>query len=186
MKEKIKKNIGNIIFIVFILVFFFVPGVREWIQRPFLMSPSLEKGQVQGVLSENDYNIRLRGINVPDANLSDFKGTPLFLNFWGSWCPPCRTEFPSIQRLYQEQKENAAFVLIAMQDEEEKVKAFLEKNQYTTPVYMLAQNEFPESLNFSVFPTTFIINKKGEIMKKDQGAANWDSPDVHEFIESIK
>lgn len=186
MREKLKKNLGNIIFAVFILVFFLVPGVREWVQRPFLMSPSLEKEKVLGILTEDDYNIPLKGINVSDAHLYDFKGKTLFLNFWGSWCPPCRTEFPSIQSLYEEQKENANFVLIAMQDEEEKVKAFLEKNQYTAPVYMLKQNKLPKSLNFSVFPTTFIIDKKREILKKDQGAADWNSPVVHEFIKKLK
>lgn len=185
MKDKLRKNIGNILFVMFILVFFFVPGVREFIQRPFLMKPSLDKIEIQGKLSDNDYQIFLKGINVPDAHLSDFKGKYMFLNFWGSWCPPCRTEFPTIQELYDSKKDKVAFVLIAMQDEKEKVRAFIEKNNYTTPVYMIDQS-LPQVLNFRVFPTTFLINKDGGILKKDEGAADWNSDAVHQFMVDWK
>ncbi|MDO4763299.1 MAG: TlpA disulfide reductase family protein [Flavobacteriaceae bacterium] len=184
MKEFLKKHWENLFFGVFIVVFFFVPGVREFIQRPFLMSPSLEKTENYGKLAPKDYDIALKGINVPDAHLSDFKGKNIFLNFWGSWCPPCRTEFPSIQELYDAQKDKMDFVLIAMQDDEAKVKAFIEKNNYTTPVYM-TENPLPMVLEFSSFPTTFIIDKEGKILKKDQGAADWNAHAVHQFIENL-
>lgn len=184
MKDWIKKHWSNALFIGFLLAFLFVPGVREFIQKPFLMSPSLEKIEVQGQLSDADYDIPLKGINVPDANLADFKGKNLFLNFWGSWCPPCRTEFPTIQALYEQKGKKMDFVLIAMQDEEEKVRDFLKKNNYTTPVYMVS-HPLPTALEFSVFPTTFILNKNGEILKKDQGAANWNSDAVHQFIDQL-
>ena len=128
MKNFLKKQWSNILFGAFILVFFFVPGVREFIQRPFLMKPSLEESQSIGTLIESEYNVELKGINVPDANLSDFKGKPIFLNFWGSWCPPCRAEFPTIQSLYESKKGKLEFVLIPMQDEEQKVRDFIKKN----------------------------------------------------------
>ncbi|MBP7174300.1 MAG: TlpA family protein disulfide reductase [Cloacibacterium sp.] len=180
----IKKNIGNILFVIFILVFFFVPGVREFIQRQLLMKPSLETTTEKIQLKDEDYNLQLKGINVPDANLSDFKGKILFLNFWGSWCPPCRAEFPSIQALYESKKDKVNFVLIAMQDDEEKVKEFLKKNQYTTPVY-IAASPISQQLSPNVFPTTFIISKDGKILKRDNGAADWNNKAVHDFINSL-
>lgn len=180
----IKKNIGNILFVIFILVFFFVPGVREFIQRQLIMKPSLETTTEKIQLKDEDYNLQLKGINVPDANLSDFKGKILFLNFWGSWCPPCRAEFPSIQALYESKKDKVNFVLIAMQDDEEKVKEFLKKNQYTTPVY-IAASPISQQLSPNVFPTTFIISKDGKILKRDNGAADWNNKAVHDFINSL-
>ena len=180
----IKKNIGNILFAVFILIFFFVPGVREFIQRQLLMKPSLETMEEKIQLTDEDYHLPLRGVNVPDANLSDFRGKILFLNFWGSWCPPCRAEFPSIQALYESKKDNVVFVLIAMQDEEEKVKEFLQKNKYTTPVYLL-EGALSERLVPKVFPTTFILGKDGKILKRDDGAADWNNKAVHDFINTL-
>lgn len=185
MKNWFKKRWSDVLFGAFILAFFFVPGVREGIQRPFLMSPSLDKTEIKGQLLDNEYDVELKGINVPNARLSDFKGKNLFLNFWGSWCPPCRTEFPSIQKLYEAKNGKIHFVLIAMQDEEEKVRAFLEKNAYTVPVYMVNQ-PLSSTLDFSVFPTTFIINGSGEILKKDEGASDWNSTAVHRFIDGLK
>ena len=185
MKDFIKKHFWNIATGAFILAFFFIPGFRETLQRPFLGSPSLESEKIEGRLSSEDYNIKLKGINVPDAHLSDFKGKYIFLNFWGSWCPPCRTEFPTIQDLYNNKKEKLGFILIAMQDEEEKVRSFIKKNNYTAPVYMINE-ALPQSLEFSVFPTTFIIGKNGEILKKDSGAADWNNESVHQFIDKLK
>ena len=184
MKNFLKKQWSNILFGAFILAFFFVPGVREFIQRPFLMKPSLEKSQSIGTLTESEYNVELKGINVPDANLSDFKGKPIFLNFWGSWCPPCRAEFPTIQSLYESKKGKIEFVLIAMQDEEQKVRDFIKKNGYTTPVYLLKE-PLSEKFSIDVFPTTFILGKDGQILKKDEGAADWNSQAVHSFIEKL-
>jgi thiol-disulfide isomerase/thioredoxin len=148
------------------------------------MKPSLETTTEKIQLKDEDYNLQLKGINVPDANLSDFKGKILFLNFWGSWCPPCRAEFPSIQALYESKKDKVNFVLIAMQDDEEKVKEFLKKNQYTTPVY-IAASPISQQLSPNVFPTTFIISKDGKILKRDNGAADWNNKAVHDFINSL-
>ena len=170
MKNFFKKQWSNILFGGFVLAFFFVPGVRESIQRLFLMKPSLEKSQSIGMLTESEYNVELKGINV--------------LNFWGSWCPPCRAEFPTIQSLYEGKKGKIEFVLIAMQDEEQKVRDFIKKNGYTTPVYLLKE-PLSEKFSIDVFPTTFILGKEGQILKKDEGAADWNSQAVHSFIDKL-
>ncbi|WP_374451502.1 TlpA family protein disulfide reductase, partial [Cloacibacterium normanense] len=106
------------------------------------------------------------------------------LNFWGSWCPPCRAEYPSIQKLYDAKKDKVAFVLIAMQDEEEKVKKFLADNNYTTPVYF-ATSPLSEKMLPKVFPTTFILGKNGRILMKEDAAKDWNSESVHQFLESV-
>ena len=165
MKNFLKKQWSNILFGAFILAFFFVPGVRESIQRLFLMKPSLEESQSIGTLSESEYNVELKGINVPDANLSDFKGKPIFLNFWGSWCPPCRAEFPTIQSLYEGKKSKIEFVLIAMQDEEQKVRDFIKKNGYTTPVYLLKE-PLSEKFSIDVFLPLSSLGRMGRYSKK--------------------
>ncbi|MDO4225494.1 MAG: TlpA disulfide reductase family protein [Bergeyella zoohelcum] len=155
---------------------FAVPSFRQ------LLFTSAEVKSVESI-SDANYDIELKGINVPNANLKDFKGKKLlFLNFWGTWCPPCKQEWPSIQRLYESKQGKMEFVLIAMQDEEEKVRGFLERNQFTAPVY-IAQSPIEESLLPKVFPTTFILDKDGNVLMKEEGLKDWQAKSVLDFIE---
>ncbi len=77
-----------------------------------------------------------------------------------------------------------SFVLIAMQDDEEKVKQFLADNHYTAPVY-IAQSPILDKLLPKSFPTTFIIDKTGRIVEKDDTANDWNSANVHQLVETI-
>ncbi|WP_373079071.1 cytochrome c biogenesis protein CcdA [Fusobacterium varium] len=109
--------------------------------------------------------------------LSDYKGKVVFLNFWATWCPPCREEMPHIEEIYKEYGYNKNDVVIlgaaspattenpSPQDEsEEKIKAFLTKNNYTFPVVFDVKGEIFRNYYINAFPTTFMIDKDGNIM----------------------
>lgn len=109
--------------------------------------------------------------------LSDYKGKVVFLNFWATWCPPCREEMPYIEEIYKEYGYNKNDVIIlgaaspataenpSPQDEsEEKIKAFLTKNNYTFPVVFDVKGEIFRNYYINAFPTTFMIDKEGNIM----------------------
>lgn len=109
--------------------------------------------------------------------LSDYKGKVVFLNFWATWCPPCREEMPHIEEIYKEYGYNKNDVVIlgaaspttpenpSPQDEsEEKIKAFLTKNNYTFPVVFDVKGEIFKNYYINAFPTTFMIDKEGNIM----------------------
>ena len=180
----LRKNWLTLLLTVFVVALFVFPDFKAFIQRQILMKPSLEKVENEVTFSPEEMNVQLKGINVPDANLADFKDKVVFLNFWGTWCPPCRAEFPTIQKLYDAKKDKVQFVLIAMQDEEEKVKQFLKEHNYTTPVYLVT-SPLSEKMLPKVYPTTFILGKNGRILKKDDGASDWNSDSVHQFIDSV-
>lgn len=104
--------------------------------------------------------------------LSDYKGKTVFLNFWATWCPPCRAEMPDIQELYEtyDQEGDDALVILGVaspgiggEKTEDGVKEFLEENGYTYPVLMDTTGE--QFMNYGVFsfPTTFMIDRDGNV-----------------------
>ena len=180
----LKKNWITLSLTAFLLAILLIPSFKEFVTRQILMKPSLEKVENEVTFTSEELNIQLKGVNVPDANLADFKGKVVFLNFWGTWCPPCRAEYPSIQKLYEAKKGKVQFVLVAMQDEEEKVKQFLAENKYTTPVY-LAKSPLAEKMLPKSFPTTFLVGQNGRILMKEDAAKDWNAEDVLQFIDSV-
>lgn len=108
--------------------------------------------------------------------LSDYRGKVVFLNFWATWCPPCRKEMPDIEELYQEynlNKEEVIFLGVANpsgedypnnQDvEKHEIISFLEENQFSFPTVFDETGEVLQNYYISAFPTTFMIDKEGNI-----------------------
>lgn len=178
----LRKNILNIIVIAFIAVLFLFPEVKLKLKDLFFPVAAIENAVT---LQDSDMDIELKGINAPNTNLKNLKGNKLiFLNFWGTWCPPCREEWPTIQKLYDSKKGKIDFVLIAMQDEEEKVVKFMKDNNYSVPVY-IAQSPISNTVLPKVFPTTFLLDKNGRILLKEDASKDWNSKSVHQFINTF-
>ena len=105
--------------------------------------------------------------------LEDYKGRVIFLNFWATWCGPCRNEMPDIQKLYEEyaaQGDEAEVVIlgvagprIGQEGSAEDIAAFMEENGYTYPVLMDESSEMFMQYGISAFPTTFMIDKDGNV-----------------------
>ena len=105
--------------------------------------------------------------------LEDYKGRVVFLNFWATWCGPCRNEMPDIQKLYEEyaaRGDEAEVVIlgvagpgIGQEGSAEDIAAFMEENGYTYPVLMDESSEMFMQYGISAFPTTFMIDKDGNV-----------------------
>lgn len=115
--------------------------------------------------------------------LSDYKGKTVFLNFWATWCPPCRAEMPDIQKLYEtydREGEDALVILgvaspgIGGEKSEEGIKEFLDENGYTYPVLMDTTGE--QFMNYGVlsYPTTFMIDRDGNVFGYASGQLSED------------
>lgn len=113
-----------------------------------------------------------------EHKLSEYKGKTIFLNFWATWCPPCREEMPYIDELYKEYNENNDDVIIlgvstpnvGREGSADHVKDFLNKEGYTFPVVFDEKSPMAFEYGINAFPSTFIINKEGYITKYIPGA----------------
>ena len=113
-----------------------------------------------------------------EHTLNKYRGKTIFLNFWGTWCPPCRGEMPYIEELYNEYgKDNNDIIILGVaapnlgrEGSEEEIVNFLSENNYTFPVVMDFGGELVYKYDIRAFPTTFIINDNGEIVHKIVGA----------------
>lgn len=111
-------------------------------------------------------------------SLSEYKGKTIFLNFWATWCPPCREEMPYIDELYKEYNENKDDVVIlgvstpnvGREGSTEHVKNFLEKEKYSFPVVFDEKSPMVFEYGINAFPSTFIIDKEGYIANYIPGA----------------
>lgn len=105
--------------------------------------------------------------------LSEYKGKVIFLNFWATWCGPCRNEMPDIQKLYEEYSakgEDAEAVILGIAGPEigqegirEEIADFMNENGYTYPVLMDETGELFSQYGISAFPTTFMIDREGNV-----------------------
>lgn len=122
--------------------------------------------------------------------LSEYKGKTIFINFWATWCPPCRGEMPHIEELYKEYNKNQDDVVIlgvaapniGREGSEDYIKDFLSKEGYSFPVVFDENGSMVYQYGINAFPSTFIINKEGYITKYIPGAMNKET--MKNLIES--
>ena len=107
-----------------------------------------------------------------EHTLSDYQGKVVFLNFWATWCPPCRAEMPDIEKLYQEyaaQEDLEVIILgvaspnVGQEGSVEDIAAFLSENGYNYPVVMDTDGALLRTYGISEFPTTFMIDRDGNL-----------------------
>ena len=120
--------------------------------------------------------------------LSDYKGKTVFLNFWATWCPPCRREMPDIQKLYEkyQAEEDPEVVILGVaapdygdEGSREEIARFLEENGYTYPVVMDEGGELFMTYGVFSYPTTFMIDRDGNVFGYAAGQLSM------EMMESI-
>ena len=178
---KLTMKLGYQIFFVILIGLMLHPSFKEKIIHLVSFSPSVIKEENREVLK--DYNWELKGLNVASLNAEALKGKVIFLNFWATWCPPCRAELPSIQKLYNDYKNKISYIFIT-NEKQDVVENFYKKNDYDLPTYTF-ESDIPEIFKTTSIPQTFVIDAKGEVVISKNGAADWNSKKIREVLNKL-
>ena len=116
-------------------------------------------------------------------NLDDLKGKVVFINFWATWCAPCREEMPSMQRLGKSMPPDQFVMLtILNKDEPKNADSYAEKTNLTLPILVDSDNKASQAYGLTGVPETFIIDKQGVLREKFIGPVPWDAPNVQQRV----
>ena len=147
-------------------------------------APAETAADARPVIPAVDFELEDQYGNI--HRLEDYRGKTIFLNFWATWCPPCKAEMPDIQKLYEKsatEGEDAVIVLgvaapnMGQEGSEEEIAAFMEEKGYTYPVLMDTEGELFNSYGIMSFPTTFMIDRDGNVFGYVSGMLSADMMD---------
>lgn len=187
-KKNLKKYISNGIFILILCLILFVPSAKalviQGLMKIGLFNPDVT---TEKVVTNPSLDLRFKDRHGKVVTLNDLKGKVVFLNFWATWCPPCLAEMPSINKLYEQYKNNkdVIFVMVDADSNLEKSQGYMNARKYDMMVYQMVSS-VPEQIFAGSLPTTVVFDKQGRVSFKHEGAANYNSKKFVEFMEKLR
>ena len=120
------------------------------------------------VLAKGDEapDFALKDLQGNTVQLKDFRGKGVMLNFWGSWCDPCKAEMPFINEAFQQKVDGVVVLAVNIRETNLAVSNFVERNQIQFPVLLDSNGVVTQSYDIVPIPTTFLIDKNGKVVKK--------------------
>ena len=195
IKELYKKTPGWLIMFAIFLVLYFTGWHKELASQVqgLVLKTGIMDADIPTSFSEDapadkvGAGFAIKTVPAGDTLMFDqFHGKVVFLNFWATWCPPCKAEMPSIQALYEDVKsEDIEFVMLSLdRNPQEVVQGFMDENGYTFPVYGPLE-QLPPEFQSRAIPTTYIISKQGKILFSHSGVANYDTKEMRGFLKEL-
>jgi thiol-disulfide isomerase/thioredoxin len=185
-------RIINVVLVVLLLVFVFVPDAKSWVMKQMistgLFNPKIDDKPLVDSLKDNTVaDFALLDAKGTVLRISDLKGKIVFINFWATWCPPCRAEMPSLDKLYSALRNDPdiVFLFVSEDDEIQKAIGYFASNQYNFPLYQLS-GAAPATIYKGTLPTTVVINKAGRMIYHHEGMANYNAKDFIAKLKSLK
>ncbi|MGG3560752.1 redoxin domain-containing protein [Neobacillus rhizosphaerae] len=128
-------------------------------------------------------DFELKTLTGDTVKLSNLKGKKVMLNFWATWCPPCKAEMPEMEQ-FSKQTGDDVVILAVNIDPQLDVQGFVNENKITFPVLLDAEDQVNEAYQVLSIPTTYFINSKGVIKNKFTGSMTLDV--MKDFTEKLK
>ncbi len=168
-----------------------------WVSRTMNPRPSAAKnsGSTSGsslpappfpaaAAEPSDFTLGLEKLDGTTFDASSVRGKTVFLNYWATWCGPCRAEMPAIQRLYDRSRDLGVVFLVVSDEKSEKIAEYLKKNAFTMPSYRSTKGR-PAAFETDGIPATFILSPDGRVAFRHTGAARWDDETSLAFLRSL-
>jgi len=132
------------------------------------------------------HDVSLKELNGTARNFSDYKGSPLIINIWASWCGPCRAEMGSLERLAQRYNGKEFNIIgISTDDYEDKAQSFIRQSGVTFENFLDHKLLVENMLGATTIPLTILVDADGRVLEKVRGSREWDSPDIVGAIGEI-
>lgn len=192
MTNWIKKNGVTVLLAGFFILMLVSPDAKAWFLRQIASTGIMNSKIEAAPAGKGNEAVKPAGtFSVVNSageqiNTADLKGKVVFINFWASWCPPCRAEFPSIQMFYDKYKgnENVVFFTVNLDDNPELGKKYLAKENLTLP-FLVPSSTIPQELFSGNLPTTVILDKKGTIRLHHAGVGDYSSKSFYVQIDGL-
>ena len=131
-------------------------------------------------------DFQLQNVQGENVSLSSFEGKVVVLNFWASWCGPCRSEIPSMQALYEElEPEGFEIVAVNLQEPLSTVAAFVKEYRMSFTVLLDSSGEIGGTYGASSIPTTYVIDRNGFAVSGIIGSIQWDTPQMKTYLSAL-
>ncbi len=127
----------------------------------------------------------LHDLDGKTHQLSDYLGKPVIVNFWATWCPPCREEMPSMQRAWNLIQDEAVMLAINVGENEDKVFPFLGLYPVDFPILFDSDSSVLKAWPVQGLPTTFVVDPQGRIVYRAIGGRNWDNAEILQKIMAL-
>lgn len=184
-RKSIFNKVGNWVFIALMLLLIFSTDAKSWLLRQ-LVTTGLFNAEIKKdpVVNNNGLSFLFTGEDGQTSSTADLKGKVVFVNFWATWCPPCRAEMPSLNVLYNQLKDDDRFIFLFINEDDDvnKAKVYLERSGYSLPL-MKRIGQVPDEIYSGTLPTTIVLDKKGQIVLKEEGLANYNTK---AFVDQLK
>lgn len=172
---------SNIIFVIAVVLLLYSPS-REWLMRQIAFAPSVKEIAKSDKIVSYDWN--LHGLNTPNINFNELKNEVILVNFWATWCPPCKAEMPLIQKLFNDYKDQVVFLFVTTENWPT-VEQFFKKNGYDLPVYNSYSIPPEQFTRTNSIPASYLIDKQGNLLIDKVGIADWNSKKVRNLLDEL-
>ncbi|HYG98438.1 MAG TPA: TlpA disulfide reductase family protein [Terriglobales bacterium] len=123
--------------------------------------------------------------NNRTVTLSQFKGKPVVLNFWATWCPPCVEEMPSLVQLQERTRDKVTVIAVSLDVDDSAFQRFLKDHKLNMVTVRDADQKSNSLYGTYKFPETYIIDSKGIIRRKFVGPVNWNDPQIEQYLRDL-